>query len=323
MRLNSDINGRLISYFIQKLGVKPHGTGWYRQGLCPSCGKDKKFGMNIQQDRTNCFSCGYHPKPLKLVIELEGLTTYTEAFNFLSAFESAAYLETPTKFLEEKVGKLPDGYKLITLGESRIGRMARRYMEGRGFDLDELELKGVGYCVEGKYYGRIIIPFYEAGKMIYFNARQFMEISDDKFKNPGMDEFGIGKSLLMYNSDCLHLYRRTHLMESAMNCLTWGDDAFGIGGKIASNYQVTKVLSSPCKEVIILLDPDAYWEALALGLRISHHRKVKVVKLPNKKDVNDLGRKKTLKFVNDTPWMTYKEIYKVYLSVPRPVHATT
>jgi DNA primase len=321
MRLESDMVGKLVSYFVQKLHVKAHSTGWYRQGTCPSCGKEKKFGVNVSQDRTNCFSCGVHTKPLNLLIELEGLETYNEAFKFLAAFESAAYLETPTEFLKEKVGNLPEGYKLITLGTSQLAERARRYMVNRGFDLDELMYKGVGYCTSGKYFGRIIVPFYEAGRMIYFNARQFMNISEDKFKNPSMEEFGVGKSLLMFNSDCLHIYRRVYLMESAMNCLTWGDDAFGIGGKIASKYQKTKILNSRAKEVVIILDSDAYWEALQLGLELSYHKKVKVVKMPHKKDVNDLGKSATRKLILNTPWQSYKDLYRIYLQTERPVHA--
>ena len=32
--------------------------GWLK-GDCPECGKDKKYGVNIALNRTNCFSCGY------------------------------------------------------------------------------------------------------------------------------------------------------------------------------------------------------------------------------------------------------------------------
>jgi DNA primase len=323
MRLAEELVGKLISYYKQKLHVRPHNTGWYRQGTCPHCGKDKKFGVNVSQDRTNCFSCGVHIKPLPLLMQLEGLETYNEAFKFISAFESAEYLETPTEFLKEKVGKLPEGYKLISLGQSNMGDRARRYMENRGFNVDKLMFKGVGYCTSGPYFGRIIVPFYEAGRLVYFNARQFMEISDDKFKNPSLEEFGIGKSLLMYNCDCLHLYNRVYLMESAMNCLTWGDDAFGIGGKIASNYQKTKILMSRAKEVVVVLDSDAYWEALQLGLELAHHKRVKIVKMPKKKDVNDLGRRSTREIIMSTPWQSYKELYKIYLSTNRPDHAHT
>jgi len=322
MKLNREVLGKLTNYYLQKLGGHRHTTGWLRHGVCPACGKDKKFGIDLAGDRTNCFSCGYHPKPLYLVMELEGLSSYNQVYNFLNAFEGADYLETPTKFLQEKVGELPVDYRLISFGDSHMGRTAQAYMKNRGFNLDKLMMKGVGYCVGGKYKGRIIIPFYEAGKLIYFNARQFMNISEDKFMNPTMDEFGIGKSLLMYNADCLHIYSRVRMMESAMNCLTWGDDAFGIGGKIASNYQITKVLASPVKEVSIILDDDAKWEAYQLSLRLSNHKRVKVVEMPKKKDVNDLGRKETLYIEKHTPWLTYRELYSKYLGIERPIHAT-
>lgn len=319
MRVNGNIKGKMVAYFKQKLGVRQHNTGWLRQGLCPSCGKEKKFGINISFDRTNCFSCGFHQRPLALIIELENLTTYNEAYTFLDAFETAEYLETPKEFIKEDRGDLPEGYRLISIGDSEMGKRARTYMKNRGFDIDELTLKGVGYCVSGKYFGRIIIPFYEAGKVIYFNARQFFEISNDKFKNPSIAEFGIGKSLLMYNADCLHIYRRVYMMESAMNCLTFGENAFAIGGKIISKYQLSKVLRSPCKEVVIVLDPDAMLQALQTALEIVDHKKVKVIEMPEKKDVNDIGRKATLSLIKSTPWESYSKLYSRYLACERPI----
>lgn len=319
MRVNNHIKGSMVSYFKQKLRVVQHNTGWLRQGLCPACGKDKKFGINISFDRTNCFSCGHHPKPIALIMELENLTAYNEVYKFLEAFDSAEYLETPKEFIKEDQGELPEGYRILSIGDSEMGRRARAYMKNRGFDIDELTLKGVGYCVSGKYFGRIIIPFYEAGKMVYFNARQFFEVSDDKFKNPSIAEFGIGKSLLIYNADCLHIYKRTCMMESAMNCLTYGENAFGIGGKIISQYQLSKVLRSPCKEVVVVLDSDAMLQSLQTGLTLSQHKRVKVVEMPEKADVNDIGKKETLKIIKSTPWQGYKDLFKRYMEVERPI----
>lgn len=319
MKLSREILGQLSTYFIGKLGVKPHRTGWLRQGLCPSCGKDRKFGVNVSLNRTNCFSCGFHETPMNLLIHLESLSTYNEAFVFLGAFDPTKVIDTPLNYIKEKTGSLPDGYRLITIGDSVTGELARKYMSKRGFDLDFLTMKGIGYCVEGPYYGRIIIPFYEEGRLIYFNARQFLNLAD-KHKNPSMDEFGIGKSLLMYNADCLKVYDKSYLMESAMNCLTWGDDAFGIGGKTISQYQLTRILLRKPKRLVIVLDPDAYFEAIKLGLLLSKYLKIKVLKLPTGKDVNDLGRKPVRRIELDTPWQSYQDLYRIFITLPKPVY---
>lgn len=319
MRYNRQVAAQLTTWFLSRLGGHQHRTGWLRQGECPNCGKEKKYGMSVYLDRTNCFSCGYHPKPLRLLMKVEGLESYNEAYKFLGAFDEASLLDKPVKQLKQKFGKLPESYRLLTLGDSMYSKLARKYMKGRGYNITDLSMRGVGYCTSGKYGGRIIIPFYEGGKMVYFNARQFINVGE-KHKNPPIEEFGIGKSLLIYNADCLQVYKKVYLVESATNSLTLGDKAFAIGGKKISGYQLSKVIKSPCKDVIMILDPDAYWEALKTGLTLCRYKRVKIVKLPDKKDVNDIGKKETLKLVKKSPWLTYKDIYKIYLNTERPLH---
>jgi len=327
-KFNDDIAGRLVTYFLQKLDAREHHTGWLRQGTCPACGKTKKFGINIIMDRTNCFSCGYHPKPIFLVMKLENLTTYIQVFKFLKAFEYTSYYQGEVELLETKPTYLPESFKLLSIGTSYTAKLARRYMEKRGFDILDLTMKGVGYCTSGKYKHRIIIPFYKKGKLVYFNAREFIQ-TGYKHLNPGVEEFGIGKSMLSYNSDCLYIYKTVALVESAMNALTIGDRAFTIGGKIISEYQYSDIIKSPCEGVVIILDPDAYWEALRTGLQLVNHKKVKVVnipKIPSKKekgkflDINDLGRKKVVEYIKQTPWQSYKDIYRLFINEPKPIH---
>lgn len=322
---NRQLMGKLVSYFKGKLGVTPHATGWLRQGQCPECGKEKKFGINLWLNRSNCFSCSYHPKPLDLIIKLEGLSTYNEVYSLLEAFEGVEYLETNLPILKEKPATLPESFRLLSLGQSYVANMARSYMRKRGYNITSLTLKGVGYCVKGPYAFRIIIPFYEKGRLIYFNARQFIEVGE-KHKNPSKTEFGIGKSLIIYNKDALYLYNTAYLTESVTNALTMGDRGFAVGGKLVSEYQMGAIINSPCKRIVILLDPDAYWEALHTGLQLVKHKQIKVVKFPmsykgkEKPDVNDLGKKFVLSLIKQTPWQSYKELYKLFLITPKPLH---
>lgn len=330
MKLTREVAGKLAAYFRDKLDVKPHRTGWLRQGTCPSCGKEKKFGVNPLFDRTNCFSCGYHPKPLDLLMHLEGFSTWMEAHTYLKSFEGTEYRDSPVDFIKEKEVSLPESYTLIILGDSTLANLARNYLKKRGYkNLTALAMKGVGYCTTGDFAGRIIIPYYRAGRLIYYNARQFVKIGPGgPHKNPGMDLTGLGKSMVMYNSDALYIYDSCYLVESATNALTLGDRAFSTGGKILSNYQISDIIKSPCQRITIILDPDAQWEALKTGLDLARHKKVRMVFLPKKKkpgsekylDANDYGKKKTLEFVRASKYMTYEEIYRRFIVEPKPLH---
>lgn len=325
---NKDLMGRMTTYFIQKLGVKEHSTGWLIRGECPDCGERGKFGINLEMNRTNCFKCGYRPKPRGLIMKLEKLETYVDFLKFLKTFESVDVIQRKVEPLTTKETRLPEGFKLLNLGDSFTSNLARKYMRKRGYNILTLAMKGIGYCTKGPYANRIIIPYYHRGKLIYFNAREFIN-TGLRHMNPDINEFNIGKSMVTYNADALWTYKRTYLVESATNALTLGDRAWAIGGKLPSEYQMSMCLSSPCEEVVIILDPDAYWEALKLGLKLVNKKKVKVIllpKIPTKKDptkfldINDFGKKKVLELVKKQPWQTYQDIFKLFIRTPKPKH---
>lgn len=329
-RFNDDITGKLITYFRQKLGVKEHHTGWFRQGTCPDCGKEKKFGINILMDRTNCFSCAFRPRPFSLMMKLEGLHTYREAFNFINAFDSTEGIDTHVDLLEtKKETELPESFKLLSLGNNNVAKMAQNYMRKRGFNVFNLTLKGIGYCTKGRYAFRIIIPFYEKGRLVYLNAREFINTGQSHL-NPGIDEFGMGKAMQVYNRDALNIYKRVYMVESTINALTLGDRAFTIGGKIPSHYQISDILKSKCQEVIIILDPDALFEALKAGMALVGHKRVKVVDLPKIKskkdpkkfmDINEFGKEFVIERVKEAKWQSHSDLYKIFINTPQPVHA--
>lgn len=316
---NNDINQKIATYFMDRLDCRQASTGWLRAGTCPHCEEVGKYGVNVWLNRTNCFKCGYHQKPIDVIMAIEGFQGINEFNKFIDAFEGADLLDKPVEFLHEKVGNLPESYKLIVFGDSLFGKLARKYLRGRGYNINKLALRGIGYCTQGSYKGRIITPFYENGFLVYFNARKFIEVGD-KHKNPKTEEFGIGKSLIMYNVDCLHLYNRVFLVESATNALTLGDRSFAIGGKQISKYQLSKIIKSPCKEVVIILDRDAYWYSLKLALDLIPHKRIRVIKMPVGQDVNDIGKKKTMELIKKSKVLSYREVYELFLNEDRPIH---
>lgn len=289
--------------------MQPYRRGWLR-GDCPSCGRTDKFGVQLHVGRTNCFVCGYHEPPLLVVKEIEGLVDLPAVTSFLKAFEGITYSEPPAELLDEKPAALPKSFKNIMTGDSFLANLARKQLRKRGFNIRKLALHGVGYCTSGEYADRIIIPFYENGALVYFNARRIFALGS-KFKNPGIEEFGVGKSLLIYNIDALKIYRRVYIVESATNALTIGDPAIALGGKIISRYQLSKVLSSPVEECIILLDDDAWEYAVNLALALTPYKKVKVIKMPPGQDVNKIGRPATMKLVKAGDFLEYKQLLKM------------
>lgn len=313
--LNKFIRQRLYSYAVKTLGLREYRRGWLK-GVCPECGRQDKFGFNISNNRTNCFVCGYHPSPIRLVMDMEGLGSYIEVKKFLGTYEGRTYLEPVIERIERIDTVLPDGYINLAIGNKRLGRTARNYIKGRGFDPEEMALKGWGYGTQGEYFGYIIIPFYIGGNLIYYNARRFMG-SGPKYRNPKIEDFGLGKSLIMYNSDALALYKTIYLVEGAINAETMGDEGVATGGKKISHYQISMIQKSDVEAVVILLDPDAISDAIKVALELVYHKHIKVVILPDETDVNDLGLEKTLKMVNNSTWLDYNKLLMYHHNLKR------
>jgi DNA primase len=310
MTYREDIGGKLIAYFKKRLALRNYKNGWLK-GDCPHCGKLDKFGVNVGRDKTNCFSCGEQMKPMELILFLEGLPTRKELYTFIRNLTDTDPFESFVKPLEQKEVKLPESFTLLSLGEGFVANLARKYVKGRGFKVERMAMKGWGYCSNGDYGGCIIIPFFTQGELQYFIGRRFIN-NGEKFKNPPMEEFGVGRNKITYNRDALLYYSKVQVVESAINAETIGDTAIGTLGKSISDYQFSDILRSPVTHVEILLDPDAYLQALKTAMKLADYKKVKVVKLPEEQDVNDIGKKETKKLRDSTPWLGYQDLFKLY-----------
>lgn len=309
MKITHEFKSKLRTYLVKRLGSFDYKHGWMRVPVCPYCHRENKLGVNLSTYRTNCFRCGAHPSPAQLVMDIEKLDTYNELLKFLNNGEF-----TELQFKEEKIEiadpipvYLPDNFKLISQGSSELAKVIRRYMVGRGFDINVLANMGVGYCSNKDLFGYLIIPFYYNGKLRYYNARNVIGYGP-RYNNPNKDITGVGKEFIIFNHDALFMYRSIFLCEGAINALTMGERGVATMGKAISRYQINEILKSPVEKVIILLDPDAKPYAINTALKLVNFKKVKVVYLPEDRDVNDIGKKSVMKLVYKTPYHTYKDL---------------
>lgn len=307
--LTNNIKSKLLGYFTQKLGAHPYRRGWYRVPVCPYCGRENKFGINLSLNRCNCFRCGVHPSAVDLVMYLEHVDRYTDVLAILEKGQYSGYTfkEEAIELKSQKELYLPEGFKLLNQGHSTLAKSARAYVKGRGFDIEELSKAGWGYGTKGKYFGYIIIPFHERGQLVYFNARLFIG-SGPRYNNPEVSDTGLGKSFIIYNKDALEMYKSVFICEGAINAQTMGERGIATGGKAVSRYQVNEILRSSVERVILLLDPDAKDKALNLALKLVPYKKVKVIFLPENTDCNSLGRKAVLRYVYSVHYQSYNEL---------------
>lgn len=312
MKITNQFKSKLKTYFVKRLGAFEYRRGWMKLPTCPYCHRELKMGVNLSMYRTNCFRCNEHPNPSQLVMDVEGFDTYHELINFLNSgkFDELEFHEEKVELAEAKPLYLPEGFRILNLGQSQVAKSIRGYVKSRGFSIEELCKHGVGYATKEPFFGYLIIPFYYHGQLRYYNARKVIG-NGPRYNNPNKDITGLGKEFIIFNYDALEMYRSVFICEGALNALTLGDRAIATMGKAISQYQVNELLKSQCQRYIILLDPDARSYAVNLALKLVAYKKVKVVFLPEGFDVNDLGKKQTLKLVYQTRYQSYQELIQI------------
>lgn len=303
---NSTFNGKILTYFRERSPELFKSTnGWYRLD-CPFCFGNKSFGINIFVNKAKCHKCDYNNRLIDSVKELEEKETFNNTLTFLDGFDGDTIFKKSPK-VEKKELALPDSFRLIGLGKTFLAKTARGYCKKRGFNIDYLTSRGVGYCEEGRYEGSLIFPFYYNGKLVYYSNRRFI-MTGRKFDNPSEEEFGIGKSKLIYNRDALYLYKKIYLVESVTNALTLKDRAISLGGKTISTWQYNEILKSPVEQIDILLDMDAFKVAVELALKFVSYKKVRLIYWPGNDDVNKMGYKKTIEIIKQFKPQTYIQL---------------
>lgn len=307
--LNSHAKNKIYGYVTKTLGMRTYVRGWLK-GDCPNCGRSDKYGINIGMNRTNCFVCGYNPTPIKLITYLEGFSEYRETWAFLKTYDGLRYIEPVVERIERTQVKLPDGFNSIAVGDTMIAKVAREYVQNRGFDIDEVALRGWGYCNQGNYFGYLILPFYVKGELIYYNGRKLIG-AGPKYQNPTIEDFGVGKSMIMYNLDALAIYKDIYILEGVFNADTLGDNALATGGKKVADYQISMINKSDVEKVTLVLDPDAYDDSIKLGMDLIFHKKVRLVSWDGDKDVNDIGKKEAMRRIRKSKWLSYNDLLKM------------
>ena len=297
------MKGKLLGYFVHK-GFYSYRRGWYK-GTCLYCGSDDKAGVNPSRDFYHCFVCEEKGTMLNVMKDIENFPNNVSAFKALDKLEEIP-VPKPKKVdrMEVPESVLPEGFINIRRGDSKVSERAREYIVNkRGIPLEIAAKAGTGYVdlKESDYFGSIIFPMIEnTGKVKSFQGRRFLSM-EPRFLNPKIEEVGVGKTLVLYNEKALYNHKEVNVVESAINALTIWPNAIAGSGKAFSNWQRTKIIKSPVEVLNLLLDSDAFEYSVKLARYFLPLKKVRLIKMPDSKDVNDIGRSETFKIINKTP----------------------
>ena len=266
-----------------------------------------KLQVNIQTGKWHCWVSNQGGHNLYQLFKKVG-AGYQD-FKLLNQLlgETSFYQKDTDK--KSEVIQLPQEMKSLSdkKDKSIIKEHALRFLRKRGITSEDIKRYNLGYCSEGVYQNRIIIPSYDSiGKLNYFVGRDFYA-STLKYKNPPIPKDVIGFDL--YVNWSLPII----LVEGVFDAMSVKNNSIPLFGKSILPKLYGKIVEKKVKDIFIILDSDAFDDAIPITEKfVNEGISVNFVKLDGK-DPNDLGYKKMITKIDNSLPMDFKQIMEMKL----------
>jgi DNA primase len=260
---------------------------------CPVCAEEKgldqgdgKGNLEINYIRHvyKCWACGEtHGThgPLGKLFDGYATKSQKKVYNLIKP-------EELKKEEKKKVRlRLPEGFTTFKDSNPRFipHIEAYKYLQSRGITDEIIEKYRIGYTATGDYAYRIVVPSYDTENQLnYFVARAWVP-KKMKYKNPPVpkDEIIFGESAIDWKKD-------VYLCEGVFDSFFLPNPIVMLGKKMSKLLFETLYLKAE-GNIIICTDGDAFQDGFKLYHELNGgklYNKIKLIKLPNDKDVCDL-----------------------------------
>ena len=258
---------------------------------CPNCDRGRKkykLSINYKKLVAKCWSCQEDIDGIKgslySLIKREGTNRDIKVyFDLVKDFEFEG--EDRIRNYIPKIF-LPKEYRKITPTSLTYDmKMPYNYLRGRGISDEQIQKYEIGFCENGKYGGRIIIPsFSKDGKLNFFTGRSYIG-SVNKYKNPE-----IIKNEIIANEININWDSTVFLVEGMFDLIGIGiKNTIPLLGKILPLKLLETILKKSKGYIVIALDPDAEKEAYKIYKQLDSYYilsgRIRIIKLPNDKNL--------------------------------------
>jgi DNA primase len=167
---------------------------------------------------------------------------------------------------------------------------------------------GIGYCEEGPYARRVIIPSYNSsGQLNYFVARDVFPDSKMKYKNPPTSKNVVMFELLInWNEPIV-------LCEGVFDAIAIKKNAIPLLGKFPSTELMKTMISNRVKSVYLALDSDAFKNSLRFAESLMNNGvNVHIVELKDS-DPSDMGFRSINEKIENTELLSLRKLMEYKL----------
>ena len=210
---------------------------------------------------------------------------------------------------QKDIVRLPNEFKPLWKGNvSIIKKHAMAYLNSRGIKIIDIIRYGMGYCEEGLYANRIIVPSYSSdGDLNYFVGRDIYG-GGFKYKNPPVSKDIIGFDLFInWNEPIV-------LCEGVFDAIAIRRNAIPLFGKTIPKSLMKKIYEKQVKQIYILLDSDAIKDSIKITDDLMRNGiDVYFVNL-KEEDPSDMGFKKVINLIKETKQTSFSDLMRMKLN---------
>ena len=270
------------------------------QFFCPFCNHHKrKLSVNVYNGKWHCWVCGKSGISYRsLLRKIHAPYKFYSLLNISNTYKSVIYNNSVLKLPEEYIS-----FKSKQEFNSIAYRHAIYYCKSRGLTEEDIIRYNIGYCTEGKYANRIIIPSYDINNNLnFFCGRDYL--GNCKYKYLLCD---YSKNIIGFEKYTDFRYPIT-LVEGVFDAFGVKYNVIPLFGKTLSDRLKEKIIHEIPPQVNVLLDNDAFNESLNIcEFLINNNIKCNLVLLDGK-DPNELGHQKTWECISKNNIVTKKDL---------------
>ena len=224
---------------------------------CPYCRHHKrKFSVNIEKNYYKCWVCDKRGRNVGRVIRRFGsLTHFREWQDIVGKVDLGGFDNLFGEKIEENTETIltlpPEFRSLANKDLPKSAKPFMSYLSRRGVSKEDIIKWKIGYCTEGEYKNRIIIPsFNKDGFVNYFVARS---IGDDwqKYKNPPASKD------IVFNDLYVDWHEDIVIVEGVFDAIKAGNGIPILGSTLRDGGKLFRAIVASGAKVFLALDADA------------------------------------------------------------------
>jgi DNA primase len=270
----------------------------------------RKLQVNIVTGKWHCWVSNEGGHNLFQLFKKVGTQQkyFEELYNIVGEF-SYKHRNYESDTDKKKIVKLPKEFLSLTYKHpSPIYKHAMSYLTKRGITYEDILKYNIGYCDQGLYTNRVIIPSYDLeGQLNFFVGRDIYS-SKLKYRNTPTTKDIIGFELFINWDEPIIL------CEGVFDAMTFKRNAIPLFGKTVMSCLQKKIVKSKVKVIYLALDNDAISDAVKLSENfINNGIEVKMMEF-EEKDPNETGFEKLLYLIDRTKQLGFSDLMKIKLN---------